>query len=502
MPVPGDVKQALELLRARPERHFSIAEIAACCGVAPRTLQKHFKTFVGKTPGELRFEARMDWARRELLRAKTDVSVAAIATSCGINHLGRFASLYRRRFGETPSATLRRRRLAVGHSRSGPIIVSARLDRPVVAIHGFCSAASAPELSGFDLRAEISACLLWDRWLAVGTPENARYHLRGNVCHHGASLRVTAMLTSGETGRCLWADRWQGLLGNLFELQDRIVTRVTTAIRRALLKAEIDRAAAKSPEQAGGWELSMMALPNAMRIDGPALAYALELAERAMEQAPADGLPVALAAWCRAQRGGHHFATQPAVEKRIALELVARGADLISDDPVIQALFGGACALSGRLDEASRHIDRSLALDGGNAWGWNRLGMLDVYRGNFADATEAFQIARDLDPLHPLNFMCSIGIGSTHFDAGRYAEGAHWFDRAIAEHPAAIWVNRFRAPALLLAGKKDDAKGSFANLNRRHPDLSIRSLRQAIPYTQEHWDRLAEGLVDLGMPLQ
>jgi AraC-like DNA-binding protein/tetratricopeptide (TPR) repeat protein len=501
MPVPRDVKQAMELLRARPEHPLSIAEIAAHCGVAPRTLQKHFKTFIGKTPGELRFEARMELARRELLRAKAGVSVATIATYCGISHLGRFASLYRRRFGETPSATLRRRS-ATGDGRSAPIIVSVRLERPVVSIDGFFTAASVPALGGFDLRSEISACLLRNRWLALGSSENARYHLRGNVRHDGTFLRITAMLISSETGRCLWADRWRGPLGKLFELEDRIVARVTTAIRRALYTAETDRAAARNPEQASGWELSMMALPSAMRIDGPALAYALELAERAMEQAPADGLPVALAAWCRAQRGGHHFAIQPTAEKRTAIELVARGASLINDDPVIEALFGGACALSGHLDEAARHIDRSLALDGGSAWGWNRLGMLDIYRGNFVDATESFQIARSLDPLHPLNFMCSIGLGSAHFDAGRYEDSARWFDCAIAEHPFAIWVNRFRAPALLLAGKKDDAKSSFTVLNRRHPDLSIRSLRQAIPYTQEHWDRLAEGLVDLGMPLQ
>src|ERR1700753_2874650 len=69
-----------------------------------------------------------------------------------------------------------------------------------------------------------------------------------------------------------------------------------------------------------------------------------------------------------------------------------------------------------------------------------------LLRGNFSDATECFQIARGLDPSNPLNFMSSIGIGTAHFDAGRYEEGAVWFGRAIAEHPEAVWANRFRAP--------------------------------------------------------
>ncbi len=67
--------------------------------MAPRTLQKHFKQFVGKTPAEFRFEARIDRARRELLRAKPNISVADVAACCGIKHLGRFAMLYRERFG-------------------------------------------------------------------------------------------------------------------------------------------------------------------------------------------------------------------------------------------------------------------------------------------------------------------------------------------------------------------------------------------------------------------
>ena len=500
MPVPGDVKKAIELLRAHPERPLSIAKLAAACGVASRTLQKHFVQFVGKTPAEVRFEFRLDRARRELLRAKPMISVAAIATACGISHFGRFAMLYRKRYGETPSQTLSRRRIA-GNSPTELTITSSRLDRPVIALHPFACHAPSPALAGLDVSREIGASLARERWFVVGSPDRASYHLHGSVRYDGGSIRVTALLSNGETGRLLWADRWQGAVEEIFDLEDRIVARVTAAVRRSLFKAEIERSAAGDPRHANGWELSMMAMQKAVRIDAAALSQALELSERAMELSPSDGLPVALAAWCRAQRGSHHLAAQPAAEKSSALVLVGRGAALTNDDPIIEALFGGACGLAGDFERAARHIDRSLALDGGSAWGWNRLGMLDVYRGNFAAATESFQIARSLDPHHPLNFMCLLGFGSANFDAGRYEEGARWFAQAIAEHPAAVWINRFRAPTLLLAGRKDEANRSFVDLNTKYPDLSIASLRQAIPYRREHWDRLAEGLTDLGMPL-
>jgi AraC-like DNA-binding protein/tetratricopeptide (TPR) repeat protein len=499
MSIPGDVKKAIELLRAQPERRLSIGKLAASCGVAPRTLQKHFKQFVGKTPAELRFEARMDRARRELLRAKPNVSVADIAASCGIKHLGRFATHYRKRFGEKPSSTLRRR----GRSKDthiGMTILPVSLERPVIAVHKFICQEPSP-LGSFGLSKLIGAGLLRERWLRVGSADQARYHLKGVVRFDKDLLRVTVTLISAETARCLWADRWQGPLGDILALQDRVTARVTNAVRRALFDAEISRSMAKDSTNASGWELTMKALPLAMRIEGAPLSRALDLLEKAMELLPTDGLPVALAAWCRAQRGSHHLSERPHIEKRFGLELVARGAELNNDDAIVQSLFGSVCALAGRFDQAALHIDRALALNGASAWAWNRLGMLDVYRGSFKDATECFQIARDLDPRNPLNFMSSIGIGSAHFDAERYGEGAIWFARAIAEHPAAVWVNRFRAPALLLGGKKDEAGKAFVELTQKYPDLTIRALRQAIPYRQSHWDRLAEGLVDLGMPL-
>jgi AraC-like DNA-binding protein/Tfp pilus assembly protein PilF len=500
MSVPGDVKKAIELLRTQPERRLSIGKLAASCGVAPRTLQKHFRQFVGKTPAEIRFQARTDLARRELLRAKANVSIAEIAASCGIAHLGRFASLYRKRFGENPSATLRRRGRSETLQKS-LTISSVALDRPVIAIHRFDCSDKLLAAAGLGVAEQIRVGLVRERWFGVGSAEQARYHLRGNVRHDQSRVRITATLTSAETGHLLWADRWHAFLNNTFAFEDRVVERVTNAIRRTLFNAEIDRASSKGSKNASGWELTMKALPRAMRIEKVSLNQAMDLLEQAIELLPRDGLPVALAAWCHAQRGSHHLSPRPAAEKLASLELVARGIKLNSDDAIVQSLFGGTCALAGEFDRAALHIDRALSLDGGSAWAWNRLGMLDVYRGNFRDATECFQIARDLDPCNPLNFMTSIGIGSAHFDVERYDEAARWFARAMAEHPEAVWVKRFQAPALLLAGQKDRATKVFAELIKQYSDLSIATLRQAIPYRQNHWDRLAEGLIDLGMPL-
>jgi tetratricopeptide (TPR) repeat protein len=120
--------------------------------------------------------------------------------------------------------------------------------------------------------------------------------------------------------------------------------------------------------------------------------------------------------------------------------------------------------------------------------------------GRSADAIECFQFARSLGPNDPLDFFCTLGIGCAHFEAGRYDEAARWFTRGIAEYPPAIWVNRFRSAAFALAGRKEEARRSFAELTRASPELTIRQLRSALPHTQNFRDRACEGLASLGMP--
>jgi tetratricopeptide (TPR) repeat protein len=187
------------------------------------------------------------------------------------------------------------------------------------------------------------------------------------------------------------------------------------------------------------------------------------------------------------------------VEKQLASELALQATELNAGDAKVEALLGAAHTLAHELAPAAVHFDRALALDGGCVWAWNRSGWLNIYRGLAAEAIECFQIARGLGPTDPLSFFCSIGIAAAHFEVSRHDEAAQWFARGLAEHPQAVWSNRFRAPALALAGRKDEARQSFAELHRAYPELTITEVRRALPHTARFYDRASEGLASLGM---
>jgi AraC-like DNA-binding protein len=108
--LPRDVRRAIDYMQAHLHDPVTLSDIIAAAGVPGRTLLKHFEDHRGISPMRYWREARFDKVREALQRADAQVSVTEIATCLGFSHLGRFAVEYRRRFGERPSDTLRKRR--------------------------------------------------------------------------------------------------------------------------------------------------------------------------------------------------------------------------------------------------------------------------------------------------------------------------------------------------------------------------------------------------------
>jgi adenylate cyclase len=312
-------------------------------------------------------------------------------------------------------------------------------------------------------------------------------------------LRISVILIDAATGRYLWADRWDGDGKDLFGFEERVALRVATAIQPSLREAEIDRAWRQDPARLNAWELTMRALPRVSSGEPAAQGLALELLERAIEQAPSDPLPMALAAFCHGLRGCHNFCRRPDEERAVARVLAAQAAQLTTGDALTESLLAAGYTLAHDLTTAAIHADKALAFDGGSSWAWGRSGFIKAYRGEAEEAIERFQIARALAPSDRINFLWDVGIASGHFDAARYDESTRWCERALVENPAAVSINKTMAAAFTLAGRKNDARRSVAELGRVFPDLTIAQIRSGLPFRAAHLDRMAEGLESAGM---
>ena len=489
--LPRDVQQALGLLNADRAREHTVPELATACHVAPRTLQKHFRQFLGRSPIEVLRDIRLEHVRAELLAGRHDTAITELATRAGFSHLGRFAGWYQDRYGEAPSETLRRARAAVDRPAAPSLALPFATDRPVVAVLPF-RFTGTPVPHAADLAGECAFALARLRWLTVGPPHNARYQLRGTVhASETGQLRIKVVLLDAQNGRYLWADLWTGEREDTFTFEERAAHRIAAKLQSVIRDIETDRAWRTEPEELTAWQLSMRALSCAFGLNAASLNEGLEFAERAIELTPRDPLPLALAAWCQSMGSGHseHFR-----EKRVAARaLAARVARLSATDPTVDVLLAGTYVTLNDLDAGDVHVDRALALDGGSSWAWQRRGWNKVFRGHVAEAMDCFQTAISLTPAGPMPFLNSSGFGAISFETGYYDDAARWWKRSMAESPAMSWGNRFLAPALALAGRMDEARASLDAQMRSNPGWYWGNPRTPQPHSDHFNNRLADG---------
>ena len=107
---PRDVRRAIDYIEAHLDQAVTVADLVKVTGVAGRTLFMHFRDFKGVSPIRYLSDARLRQVRQRLLQADPEASVTEIAMSLGFAHMGRFSVAYRRRFGESPSQTLKSRK--------------------------------------------------------------------------------------------------------------------------------------------------------------------------------------------------------------------------------------------------------------------------------------------------------------------------------------------------------------------------------------------------------
>jgi adenylate cyclase len=316
----------------------------------------------------------------------------------------------------------------------------------------------------------------------------------------GNRVRITAQLIDASSGNHLWADRYEGAMTDIFDLQDRITEAVVGAIQPSVRWAEIERSRRKRPESLDAYDFVLRAYPSVWSLERVANAEALSLLNQAIAIEPDYPLALALSAWCHAQQVVYNWATEPAHLRAEALRLAQAAAAVGGEDPTILTVLGAAHTIVRNYDIAARLLERALALDANSAWAWNRSGWLQSYLGNPDVSIEHFERALRLSPLDPMNFNVLIGIGCAHFAAGRYADAVHWIEKGLLDRPTATWVYRALVPALSLLGRHEDARACLRRLLDEYPDLTISKVVSALVFSQPTLDRMAEGLRLAGMP--
>jgi adenylate cyclase len=334
----------------------------------------------------------------------------------------------------------------------------------------------------------------------IGRELGVAYVLEGSVQRVGQRVRITAQLVETAGGMHLWADRFDGSLDDIFDLQDRITEAVAGALQPSIRLAEIERSRRKRPQDLGAYDYTMRAMPHCWLLERDAADRALELLEKALRIDPEYPLALALAGWCWAQRSVYNWADDSKAAQAEGLKLADRAASQSSDDPLILAVLGAVHTFARNYGVARVMLGRALVLDPNAAWALSRLGWLNVYSDRPDEAKVHFEKAIRLSPLDPINFNNLVGLASAHQVAGDDAAAAALYIRALEERPNAVWVHRNLASALFGAGRLDEAKASLAKIMAAYPNYSIRKYREAMVFTPRMLDHMADQMRQLGLP--
>jgi TolB-like protein/class 3 adenylate cyclase len=233
----------------------------------------------------------------------------------------------------------------------------------------------------------------------VGRELGVRYVLEGSVRKAGGRVRITAQLIDALSGTHLWADRFDGLLEDIFDLQDKVASSVAGVIEPAVQAAEIARSADRPTTDLTAYELNLRALPNCHSWERERIHTALELLEQAIERDPSFGPVLALAARCH-----HHFdrlggAQDPDLHRRAAVDYARRAVRAAPDDPTTLGNAAGVLgSFGGDINPAIALADRALALNPSFAGGWRMSGWLRLWAGDLDVAIEHFETAFRLSP--------------------------------------------------------------------------------------------------------
>jgi adenylate cyclase len=459
-------------------------------------------------------------ARIESIASPGDIAISGTVR----DHIGNRLDLHFEDAGEQTLKNIDRPvRVYQVRMGSGPAKPALTLPgKPSIAVLPFQNMSGDPEQEYFadGMVEEIITALSRMRWLFViarnssfsykgraidvkqiGRELGVRYVLEGSIRKAGGRVRITGQLIDASNGAHLWADRFDGALEDIFDLQDQVTTSVVGAISPKLEQAEIERARRKPTESLDAYDFYLRGLAAFYQWTRESNAEAVSLFTRATELDPNFAAAYGMTAHCYTQRKENGWMIDRAKEIAEAERLARRAVEIGRDDPVALC-FGGLTLgyVLGNIEDGSAFVDRALALDPNMAAAWFVSSWLNLCKGELDTALSHVARALRLSPLDTYDAWRS-DVALTHFCAGRYGKAVSWAEAALRDHPKDAYTLRVLSASYAMQGLAEAAQTAMAKLRNADPQLRLSNLEDVIsPLQSEHRKRYTEGLRKAGLP--
>jgi len=307
---------------------------------------------------------------------------------------------------------------------------------------------------------------------------HVRYVLEGSVRKAGKRVRITGQLIDAVTGTHLWADRFDGELEDIFELQDRITEHVVGAIEPTVKKAEIERARRKPADDLDAYDLYLRALPLVQAFRPDENAAALRLLHRAIDLDPNYAPALAHAAWCYEQRISRGWAPFGVNDAATAVDLARRVVATATDDAVALVLAGFVLGIVARdWDVGLDTSHRALKRNAGSGFVTLMASLCASFGGEPDEGLTLAERAMALSPLDPAFFIYLLAGAFAQLFRGRPQEALTFAQQSVAHYAGWDTTYWILSTAYVQLGRLPEARTALATLTTLTPGLTLRQIR-------------------------
>jgi len=391
-------------------------------------------------------------------------------------------------------------------TRGSAETVLALPDKPSIAVLPFANMSGDPEQEYFadGMVEEVITALSRIRWLfviarnssftykgraievqQVGRELGVRYVLEGSVRKAARRVRITAQLIDALNGTHLWADRFDGSLEDVFDLQDKVATNVAGVIEPTLQAAEAAHSASRPTTHQTAYDLYLRALACSLSFEKDQLARALDLLGQAIERDPHYAPALALAANCHQRFSVMNWTEDLDRVRHTSINFARQALRNGPDEPDVLVLAAFTLGYFGEdIDVAIGLIDRCLVLNPSHARAWHWSGLLRVFAGQPDLALEHFETYLRLSPRERVAPYLS-SIGEAHFFSRRFGEAAASLLASLERAPSFPITYRVLASCYAHLGRLDEAREIVRRLRTITPAVMESATRYRNPELRE-----------------
>lgn len=394
--------------------------------------------------------------------------------------------------------------------------------RPAIAVLPFENMSGDPEQEYFadGIAEDILTRLAMWRWLPViarnstfafkgqnvditdvGRQLGARYVLEGSVRKAGSRVRITGQLIDAETGHHLWADRYDGNLDDIFDLQDEITDAIVAALEPAVGQAETRRAHQLTSEHLGTWDVTQRAAWHFYKFTKEDFDLALNLLRPVINDDLDFAHAASYASIIRLMQAWFAWTDNPPGALMESAQFAITATTVDAMDPMANAMSGFALTFQGQHAAGITATRHAIELNPSSALAYHVLGTIYLFDGQPQEAKRAINQALRLSPFDSLRPVWLATLSASHYQAQEYEQALEIAKNAVSIAPHYVLALRGRANALAQLGRMEEAREALDAFLAVSPNYTVASGRAGVAFRDEAvFQHYMDGLRKAGLP--